>query len=80
MPVPSQLLAHLQAAEQSLLVATPRALDNAQLHLDQVVQTLTDQPELRRHPTVLGSVAIFNALADQAARLRMGRRNWSIDA
>lgn len=80
MPVPSQLLAHLQCAEQSLIVATPRALDDAQLHLAQVVQTLTDQPELRRLPTVLGSLANLNALSDQAARLRMGRSNWSIDA
>jgi hypothetical protein len=80
MPVPSHLFTALEAAAQSLVTATPQAFDSAQVHLSQVVQALTDQPELRRDPAVLRSLRTINLLSEQAARLRMSRRNWSIEA
>ncbi len=80
MPPPLHLRAILDAAEHALLVPTPESFDSAQVYLAQAVQSLTDQPELRRDPAVLRAVTAINLLADQAARLRMGRQNWSIEA
>ncbi|MBL8295808.1 MAG: hypothetical protein JNN08_28455 [Bryobacterales bacterium] len=60
--------------------ATPRAFESAQIYLSQAVQILTDQPEARRDPAVLRSLRTINLLSEQAARLRMSRRNWSIEA
>lgn len=80
MPVPSHSLNALEAAEQALVIATPQAFGSAQIHLSQAVQTLTEEPELRRDPAVLRSLRTIHLLSEQAARLRMSRRNWSIEA
>jgi len=80
MPPPLHLRAVLDAAEHALLVPTAPSLDTAQVYLAQAIQSLTDQPDLRRDPAVRRSMIAINLLADQAARLRMGRRNWSIEA